>query len=143
LAEHVTESVLCYFATSYDKGIVSLADTCEIVRSVLQAIGYGEVSIHYEALNPPFELSLAEIAREAGAGFELGFFQLLRERLQPALSDRASNVHISGLQNCVRLLQSAKTWSRSCSQLRNEIVDFLRAQMIQAEVKSDVLLTIR
>jgi hypothetical protein len=43
----------------------------------------------------------------------------------------------------VRHLQSVKTWSRECSQLRNEIVHFLRAHLERAKAKTDLLLTIR
>jgi hypothetical protein len=94
-------------------------------------------------LVPPFELSLSDLAEEAGPGYELAFFQLLRERIQPALCDRSSNLEIYGLQSCVRHLQSVKTWSRECSLLRNEIVNFLRAHLERANVTIDVHLTIR
>jgi hypothetical protein len=68
---------------------------------------------------------------------------LLQERVQPALSNQASNLDIYGLRQCVRHLQGAKTWSRSCSELRNEIVEFLRAQVLRADLQADILLTIR
>lgn len=143
LAEHVTQSVLSYLGTSYERNIIAIDQLTEIVRSALQAIGYGEVALRFQALHQPFELSLTDLASEAGPGYELAFFQLLKERMQPALSESASNVHIYGLQGCVRHLQSVKTWSRSCSQLRNEIVEFVRLQMAQANLKSEILLTIR
>jgi hypothetical protein len=56
-------------------------------------------------------------------------------------SGRASNINVLELQNCVRFLQSVKTWSRGCSELRNEIVEFLRAQL--EKNKPEVFLTIR
>ncbi|MBV8352405.1 MAG: hypothetical protein JOZ21_09065 [Verrucomicrobia bacterium] len=143
LAEHVAASVMCYLATTYENNVITLTQLRDIVLSVLQVIGYAEVALSLDALHPPFELSLSALAKEAGPGYELAFFQLLKERIQPALSDRASNLDIYGLQSCVRHLQAVKTWSRSCSQLRNEIVDFLRAQLEGANLKTDVLLTIR
>jgi hypothetical protein len=143
LAEHVTSSVFCYFSTTYERTTVTLKEVHEIVRSVLQAIGYAEVGVYFETLSPPFELCLTDLAKEAGPGYELAFFQLLRERVQPALADNASNVHIYGLQSCVRHLRSVKTWSRNCSQLRTEIVEFLRTQLERTNLKTDLLLTIR
>ena len=143
LAEHVAASVMCYLETTYENNVITLAQLRDIVLSVLQVIGYAEVALCLDALHPPFELSLSALAKEAGPGYELAFFQLLKERIQPALSDRASNLDIYGLQSCVRHLQAVKTWSRSCSQLRNEIVDFLRAQLEGANLKTDFLLTIR
>jgi hypothetical protein len=143
LAEHVTSSVFWYFSTTYERNTVTLKEILEIVRSVLQAIGYSEVGVHFETLNPPFELDLADLAREAGPGFELAFFQILKERVRPALADHASNINIYGLQTCVRRLRSIKTWSRSCSELRNEIVEFLRAQLERTDLQTDLLLSIR
>lgn len=143
LAEHVAASVMCYLATTYENNVITSTKLRDIVLSVLQVIGYAEVALCLDALHPPFELSLSALAKEAGPGYELAFFRLLKERIQPALSDRASNLDIYGLQSCVRHLQAVKTWSRSCSQLRNEIVDFLRAQLEGANLKTDFLLTIR
>ena len=143
LAEHVAASVMCYLSTTYEKNVISLDQLSEIVLSVLQAIGYAEVALCLDTLQPTFEISLNELAKEAGQGYELAFFRLLKERVQPALSDRAANLDIYGLQSCVRRLQAVKTWSRNCSQLRNEIVDFLRAQLKWADLKTDFRLTIR
>jgi hypothetical protein len=141
LAEHVTESILCFLAGCYAKPAITIPELNEFIRSALQAIGHGEVALKYETLEPPCVISLAELAAEAGPGYELAFFQLLKERMRPILSRRSTNIHVLGLQNCVRFLQSVKTWSRSCSELRTEIVDFLRAQL--EKDKPEVLLTIR
>jgi hypothetical protein len=143
LAEHVTASVLCYLAKTYGNNVVTPKQLREIVVCALQAIGYGEVALRLDAVVPPFELSLSDLAAEAGPGYELAFFRLLKERIQPALSDRALSIEVYGLQSCVRHLQSVKTWSRGCSLLRNEIVHFLRAHLERANVKIDIHLTIR
>ena len=143
LAEHIASSLICYFETTYQNNVITKNHLGAIVLSVLQAIGYAEVALHFQMLDLPFELSLIDLAQEAGAGYELSFFRLLKERLQPALSNQASNLDFYGLKQCVRHLQSAKTWSRSCSELRNEIVEFLRAQLLRADLQTDILLTIR
>jgi hypothetical protein len=143
LAEHVAASVLHYLSRTYENNVVSTKQLREIVLSALQAIGYAEVALRLDSLDPPFELCLSELAKEAGPGYELAFFRLLKERIQPALCDRASNLEINGLQSCVRHLRSVKTWSRECSQLRSEIVNFLRAHLERANVKTEILLTIR
>jgi hypothetical protein len=143
LAEHVAASVLCFLARTYENNVVTSKQLCEIAQFALQAIGYAEVALRLELISPPFQLSLSELAEEAGPGYELAFFRLLTERIQPAFCDRASSLEIYGLQSCVRHLQSVKTWTRGCSQLRTEIVNFLRAHLERANVKSDVHLTIR
>jgi hypothetical protein len=143
LAEHVAASVLCYLSKTYENNVVTSKQLREIVLCALQAIGYAEIALRLDAIGPPFELSLRDLAEEAGPGYELAFFQLLKERIQPAFCDRASSLDIYGLQACVRHLQSVKTWSRECSQLRSEIVNFLRAHLERAHLKADILLTIR
>jgi hypothetical protein len=143
LAEHVTASVLCYLSKTHGNNVVTPQHLREIVVSALQAIGYAEVALRLDAVVPPFELCLSDLAEEAGPGYELAFFRLLKERIQPAFCDRTSSLEIYGLQSCVRHLQSVKTWSRGCSLLRNEIVNFLRAHLERANVKVDIHLTIR
>ena len=143
LADHVARSLLWYLASGYDRPVISHEGIEEAMRSALQAIGYSEVSIHFRTLNPPFKLSLTELASQAGPGYELAFFQLLREKIRPALNNQASNLQVYGLRPCVRQLQSAKTWNRSCSRLRNEIVDFVRAELESAKIEANFLLTIR
>jgi hypothetical protein len=143
LADHVAASAICFLSTQYEAPIIVPQQIDEIMRAVLQAIGYGEIAAHYQTLHPPFEISLYDLAHEAGPAYELGFFQLLKERIQPAFAEGASSINVHGLQPCVRFLQSTKTWSRSCSQLRNEIVDYIRAEMGRRNMSSQVLLTIR
>jgi hypothetical protein len=143
LAEHVAASVMSYLSRTYEGNVVTIKQLRGIVGSALQAIGYAEVALRLDVIGPPFELSLSELAEEAGPGYELAFFRLLKERIEPALSDSASNLEVYGLQSCVRRLQSVKTWSHECSQLRNEIVSFLRAHLERADAKGDILLTIK
>ena len=143
LAEHVAATVVCYLSRTYNKNVITQTELRYVLLAALQAIGYAEVALRLEAVAAPFELSLSKIAEEAGPGYELAFFQLLRDRIQPALSERASNISVYGLQSCVRQLQSAKTWSRQCSRLRSEIVNFLREYFERAALKNETLLTIR
>jgi hypothetical protein len=143
LTEHVIASVVCYLAETYQKKVITSKYLHTVVFSVLQAIGYGDVAMHFQILDLPLELSLSELAREAGSGYELTFFRLLKQRIEPALLNGVSNFDFHGLHPCVRHLKSAKRWSRSCSQLRNEIVEFLRAQFHCAGLKADILVTIR
>ena len=142
-AEHVASSVLYYLEATYQNNVITENHLSDIILCVLQAIDYPEVALHFQTLDLPFELSLIDLAREAGPGYELSFFRLLKERVQPAFSNQASNLDFHGLRQCVRHLQSAKIWSRSCSELRNEIVEFLRAELLCADLQTDILLTIR
>ena len=143
LTEHVVSSVLCYLSATYESNVISVDELRDIVLSVLHSIDYAEVARHFQTLDLPFELSLSDLAKEAGPGYELEFFRLLKEHVHHALSNRVSNLHFSDLRPCVLHLLSAKTWRRSCSELRDEIIEFLRAQLQSAGLKTGIVLTIR
>jgi len=95
----------------------------------LQVIGYSDVARHFRTMPPPVRISLVEIAREAGEGYELLFFELLRSRLRGIIFSEARQVEICDLHRCVKLLRSAKNWRRDCSGLRGEIVSFVRGEL--------------
>jgi hypothetical protein len=142
-AEHVASGIICSLGTTYPGNVITAPQLRSIVLSVLKTIGYAELALHFQVLELPFELSLSNLAQEAGPGYELAFFALLKERVQPALSNRASNLDFYGLQPCVLQLRSKRTWSWRCSELQTEIVEFLRAQLLHADLQADILLTIR
>lgn len=126
LAEHVTESVAAYLRYQCSDPIVGVERLSKAVRSVLHVIGYAEVADHFQGAPPPNEIWLPELSREAGAGFELAFFELLKRRIDTLAEDGPGEWSFSGLQPCVKMLQSAKTWSRECTRLSEEIVEFIR-----------------
>ncbi|HEY8900025.1 MAG TPA: hypothetical protein VIM61_06405 [Chthoniobacterales bacterium] len=129
LAQHVTETVLTYLRNDFTDPILALPQLRTTVRSVLQVIGYADVATHFEPLPPPFRLSLAALAREAGAGYELMFFRLLQEHLRTIADSPSLHVELFDLHPCVKLLRSAKNWRSDCSGLRAEIVRFVREEL--------------
>lgn len=129
LAAHVTESVTNYFEQDYDEAAVTIANLEKAVQSVLQVIGYADVASQFKAAPPPARISLAELARDAGAGYELAFFDLLRGRMREALKAKVERVEICDAHHGVKMLRSAKNWRRDCSGLLDEIVTFVRGEL--------------
>jgi hypothetical protein len=129
LAEHVTETVAAYLRNDFEAPAVSPLQLSTAVQSVLQVIGYSDVATHFEPLPPPVRLSLADLAREAGAGYELMFFRLLQNRLRDIADSRSMRVELFDLHPCVKMLRSAKNWRRDCVGLRAEIVKFIREEL--------------
>jgi len=129
LAPHVTESVTSYLEKDYDESVVTINRLEKAVQSVLQVIGYADVAGHFHAAPPPARISLAELARDAGHGYELIFFDLLRARVRDALEAKAERLEICDAQRGVKLLRSAKNWRRDCSGLLDEIVSFVREEL--------------
>ncbi len=129
LAPHVTESVTNYLEQDFDESVVTIKRVEQAVQSVLQVIGYADVAGHFHAAPPPARISLVELARDAGHGYELVFFDLLRSRLREALDAKPERVEICDAHPGVKMLRSAKNWRRDCSGLLDEIVGFVREEV--------------
>jgi hypothetical protein len=75
---------------------------------------------------------LLDIAHQAGAGYELAFFDLLEKRINALIVTGADNLRLCSLQSCVKHLRGIKTWTRACDALREEIVCFVRERLAAA-----------
>jgi len=126
LAEHVAASVSNYLRYRYDENVLTAPRLADAVSSVLQVIGYGEVASHFEAGPPPARISLLELAKKAGSGYELAFFELLARSMQQLLATQVAYFELFDLEMCVKELRARKIWARDCHALREEIVTFLR-----------------
>jgi hypothetical protein len=126
LATHVTASVTEYLRSDNDAPVIDVDRLEQAVRSVLQCIGYSEVSTHFQIGQPLVNISLIDLARQAGSGYELAFFELLARRLAEAFASKTPHFRLIGLHACVKLLRARKVWSRDCDQLQSEIVLFAR-----------------
>src|SRR5207244_10880089 len=91
---------------------------------------------------PAFHLSLPELAREAGTGYELAFFDMLGRRIQDLMTVRANYFEFSGLERCVKQLRAKKVWSRDCDTLRSEIVSFVREQIGARGAGQEIMLSV-
>jgi hypothetical protein len=129
LAPHVTESVTNYLEQDFEENVVAISRLEKAVQSVLQVIGYADVAGHFCAVPPPARISLAELARAAGCGYELAFFDLLRSRLREALDAKVERLEICDAHSGIKLLRSAKNWRRDCSGLLDEVVHFVRKEL--------------
>jgi hypothetical protein len=129
LTEHLTESITLYMHLLNDENVVAFGQLSQAVRDVLEAIGYKEIGPHFAPAPPPISISLVDIARSAGAGYELAFFSLLAKRLSAVIEAGADNIRLSSLQLCVKRLRGTRTWTRDCDALREEIVCFVREKL--------------
>jgi len=125
LAEHIAESVSVYLHRDFQGNTVEIPSLMEAVLHVLDSLGFHDVAMQFRLPDPPVCLSLTELAREAGDGYELAFFGLLGERLQRAASSRSARLEIHGLSGCVRLIGTGRR-RRNVQRLREEIVGFIR-----------------
>ena len=138
LAEHVAESVTCYLRDQAEITVLPVERLTKAVRSVQQVIGYSEVGQHFEPGLPQVRVSLVELAREAGTGYELAFFERLGRRIHELLAEKSARFDLVDLEPCVKLLSARKVWCRDCDALREEIVSFTREQMGIAAAEHEV-----
>lgn len=129
LANHVTESISSFLQQDFDDNIVTIPRLEKAVQSVLQVIGYSDVARCFQTLPQPLKISLSELARRAGNGYELAFFELLRARLRTIPDSAAQQVELIDLHACVKLLRGAKVWRSDCAELTGEIVQFVRLEI--------------
>jgi hypothetical protein len=140
LAGHVAESVVAYLERDFTDNTVGLERLRTAVQSVLQVIGYADIADAFEPLPPPVRLSLAALAHEAGSGYELTFFHLLRDRLREIVNSNAVQAELRDLAPCVKMLRSAKIWRRDCTGLRTEIVRFVRGSIDESHRAAELQL---
>src|SRR5947209_13007028 len=129
LTDHVTDSIAFYLRLRNDEPVVPFSQLSQTVRYVLKVIGYKEIVPYFSPAPPPISFSLLEIAEQAGTGYELAFFDTLEKRIAALVSTGADSLHLYGLQPGVKHLRGAKTWSRACDALREEIVCFVREKL--------------
>ena len=120
LAHDVAKTVTQFLEEQAAINVLPIETLTATVRSILQVIGYAEIGQHFTPAPPRVQISLFDLAREAGTGYELAFFELL------------------GLESCVKLLRSKKTWSPDCDALRLEIVSFTREQIEIVAIQNPV-----
>ena len=132
LAPHVAESVHSWLQTLTERATMPVAHFTRAVREALKAIGYTKIGETFEAASPFARISLVELAQQAGNGFELAFFHTLSRTLGEVLGTGGSYCELHGLEQCVKVLRKKKSWSRSCDELRSEIVTFARDRTASA-----------
>ena len=125
LAEHIAESVSVYLKRDCEENSVEVDSLQAAVLDVLQTLGFQDVAGYFKLPDPPVQLSLTELVREAGAGYELAFFGLLGDRLHRVTESHAMRLEIRDLSDCLRLL-GRKRHRLQREGLREEIVDFIR-----------------
>ncbi len=138
LATHVAESVTQYLEAQTETTVLSSHRLQKAVQSVLQVIGYAEVGRHFAVGKPIAQISLLALARAAGNGYELAFFERLRMQIRELMQEKTFHFELFGLEPCVKLLRARKVWSRDCDALQAEIVSFAREHAGIAAAQGEV-----
>lgn len=108
--------------------LIPLTRLYERMRRMLRAIGCGLMAEKLEPLAPPLRFPLDDVARSAGEGFELAFFEQLRGEIVSLRSEGVEELQFTGLREAVRILRRRDAWDHGCERLSEEIHAFLVRQ---------------
>jgi hypothetical protein len=142
LMEKIVESIIHHFRNELQRDRVPLVEFISLTKKLLEGF-FREAMQNGQS---PLQLDLFETARNCGNGFELEFFSEIRKFLQQFVhnistrkteeSEEAKNkqlFRITGLRRCAKYLSGRQRWSKNCSQVRDEILDFIRAEAAKVE----------
>lgn len=123
----IRSGIVEYLETRCPLRLLHLEDLYDRMRRMLVKIGCAHIADKLEPLAPPVTLSLAQAARQAGNGFELAFFERLREELRELRRAGAEEIRFTGIRESVLILRGAGKWNAHCDRLLGETEAFLRS----------------
>ncbi len=123
--ETVFESVIRHIQEDQQRDKLPLSELVEMVSGLLS--GYSEEVLQNKEI-PQIQLDLFETARSCGTGFELEFYTALRRFFTDHADLKPQPLQITGLRRCAKFLTGRRRWSKRCSDMRDEIVSFIRTE---------------
>lgn len=114
-----------YLETKCPLNQLTLTDLFDRMRHMLVRIGCETIAEKLEPLAPPVSISLVRLAKEAGSGYELAFFRLLREELAELQSAGAEEIRFGGLRDAALILCCVEKWDSRCDAVLADIRSFL------------------
>jgi hypothetical protein len=127
MAQEIRYGVELYLESKCALRLLHLEDLFERVRKMLVKIGCAPIADKLQPLAPPVTVSLVHTANAAGNGFELAFFETLRNELSELREAGAEKVHFTGLRESAQILRGKSKWNKHCDALLEEIRIFLVA----------------
>lgn len=125
MARDISRGVESFLANHYKGSVIDSDDLFARIEKTLSSLGLDHVAAKIDKTPPPIRISLSELARRAGSGYELAFFHLLEEQLHSAAVGGAHRVEVHGLSRSVRRLVATKKWTGRCEALKREITAFV------------------
>ncbi|GAA5481722.1 hypothetical protein [Haloferula sargassicola] len=123
--DEIQQGIEYYLETRCSLQLLPLQELFDRLRRLLETIGCRPLAEHLEPLAPPVTLCLETLAHEAGDGFELAFFQLLRDEIDDLRQAGAEEVRFVRLRESALHLCHADDWNDRCDQFLSEVRSFL------------------
>ena len=126
--EQIAEALIHYLRVDLKRDSVEMG---EFVWALSALVSSFEERTRGESIAIVHSADLYHLAQETGYGFELAFFREIERVIAEMRRSRARNIQFTRLRPCVKLLLGARNWCRSCQDLSDEIVGFIRHRMLQ------------
>ena len=123
--DEIRSGIVKYLETKCPLKLLPLDELYERMRKMLVKIGCEKIAEKLEPLAPPVTVSLVRTAMEAGNGFELAFFEMLRAELSTLRAAGAEEIRFTGLRESTMILRGTSKWNKQCQILLSEIDVFL------------------
>lgn len=124
--EEICAGIVQYLETKCPLKLLHIDDLYAKLRRMLVQVGLRPIADHLEPVPPPVTLSLVQPALAAADnGFELAFFNALRDDLQALRGVGAEEIRVVGLRPSVLILRQTQAWNRACDTLLKEIHSFI------------------
>jgi hypothetical protein len=121
----IRSGIVQYLETKCPLKLLPLDELYDRMRRMLVRIGCEKIAEKLEPLAPPVTVSLVRTAMEAGNGFELAFFEMLRSELSNLRAAGAEEIRFTGLKESAMILRGTTKWNKPCQALLTEIEAFL------------------
>jgi hypothetical protein len=123
----IRSGIVQYLETKCPLKLLQIEELFDRVRKMLIKIGCERIADQLKPLTPPITVSLVRAAMEAGNGFELAFFEMLRAELGHLRAAGVEEIRFTGLRESSLILRGALKWNPRCDDLLSEIEAFLKA----------------
>ena len=123
--EDIRDGIVHYLEHKCSLRLLPIEDLYARVSRMLDRIGCSAISDHLKILTPPVTISLARVAREIPPGFELGFFQLLRNEVAALHNIGTEEVHFTEIREAALILVGSENWNPDCETFQRDILAFL------------------
>jgi hypothetical protein len=124
----VARSLMLFLRHKYCGTTITLEELNRKIQTLLCTIGFKDIGDRLQLTPPQLRVSLHDLAL-ASEGFELRFFQLLRDRLSELLNLGATQITLHHSRRGVKTLVAAKNWSAKCDEMEHHILHFVRASL--------------
>jgi len=121
----ITDAIIIYLQREFKENSIALHDLEKVIYKMLISLRHDAIASRFSLPDPPVCLSLVDLVHQAGNGYELAFFQLLRKHLQSITQSSSLRLEVEGLEQCLRLLTHRLRLGRH-DILREEIVNYIR-----------------